>query len=163
MLRSIAVLGILIAAVAGFTAFLRDEPPDPAAADVDYRTIVAEARDALRYDLFAPDELPEGWQANNARVEPGEPPGWHLGVLTADDDYIGLEQQQASVGDMVAQHSDGSRPAGAAQIGGREWQVRDDPDGDTTYVSSAGGVTVLVTGDAPAEQIESYIGSLRAG
>lgn len=162
MLRSIAVLGVVVAAVAAFTAFLREEPPDPSAA-VDYQTITDQAREGVGFDLLAPDDLPDGWRSNDARVEPGDPPAWHLGVLTDGDDYIGLEQEQASVRDMVERHADGSRPDGAAEVGGDRWDVRTDGDGNTTFVRRAGEVTVLVTGDAPREQIESYIGSLSAG
>lgn len=162
MLRSVAVLGVIVAAVAVFTAFLRDEPPDPTA-DVDYRSIAAQAREGAGFDLLAPADLPEGWRSNDARLEAGEPPAWHLGILTADDDYIGLEQQRASVRDMVARHAEGSRPDGTTEIAGWRWQVRTEAGADTTYVRHADGVTTLLTGDAPPEQIESYIGSLRAG
>lgn len=161
MLRSIAVIGVIVAAVAVFTAFLRDDPPDPGAKAVDYRDIAAQAREAVGYPLLAPPSLPDGWRSNSARLDPGAPPAWHLGVVTDGGEYIGLEQQDASVREMVRQHAEGSEPQGADDVAGHRWKVRTDGDGNTTYVRHADGATVLVTGDAPSAQIESYIESLK--
>lgn len=160
MLRSIAVVGVIVAAVAVFTAFLRDEPPDPAEA-VDYRGIAAQTSGAVDFPLLAPPSLPDGWRSNSARLDRGAPPGWHLGVLTDDDEYIGLDQQDASVREMVRRHAEGSAAQGTADVAGKRWQLRTDGDGNTTFVRRDDGATVLVTGDASREQIESYIGSLR--
>ena len=159
MVRSVVVIGVLAGLVVAFTAFLRDDPPKPAS-DVDFAQIAAEASAGVDYPLLAPREVPEGWEANSARLTPGDPPSWHLGMVTADEDYIGLEQAEASIDEMLDEHASGARSDGAATVGGVEWSVRTDGEGDTTFVRRDAGVTVLVTGDAPREQIESYIESL---
>ncbi|MDN5852557.1 MAG: DUF4245 domain-containing protein [Actinomycetia bacterium] len=159
MLRSVLVLGAIVALFVGATALMRDDPPE-AGADIEYAEIASEASSAVPYPLLAPTSLPDGWRANSARVVPGEPPSWHLGMLTAGDDYVGIEQAKASVRAMVAKHAEGTRPAGSADLGGQTWKVRAGGDGETTFVRHQGGVTTLVTGDAPREQIERYIESL---
>jgi len=159
MVRSVLVLGAIVALFVGATTLMRDDPPE-ASADVEYAEVASEANSAVPYRLLAPSSLPEGWRANSARVVPGEPPSWHLGMLTAGDDYIGIEQAKMSVRAMIAKHAGGTRSDGSADIGGHTWKVRSDGDRESTFVRRDGGVTTLVTGDAPRGQIERYIESL---
>lgn len=159
MLRSVLVLGAIVALFVGVTTLMRDDPPE-AGTEVEYAEVASEASAAVPYPLLVPADVPEGWRANSARVVPGEPPSWHLGMLTADDDYIGIEQSHAPVKAMIAKHADGTRPDGTADIGGQTWQVRTDGDRETTFVRQHGGATTVVTGDAPRDQIERYIESL---
>ncbi|UYM06244.1 DUF4245 domain-containing protein [Solicola gregarius] len=158
MVRSVVVLGVLAGLVVAFTAFLRDDPPKPAS-DVDYRQIATEASEGVDYPLLAPADVPDGWRANAARLDPGDPPSWHLGMVTADDDYVGLEQAEASVGSMVKKYARGARSDGTASLGGETWSVRV-ADDETTFVRRDSDVTVLVTGDAPRDEMEGYVESL---
>lgn len=160
MLRSIAVMGVLVAAVVVFTSFLTDEPPPPSAS-VDYRQITGEAREVVDYEVLAPADVPKGWRSNGARLERGETMAWHLGMLTDSDDYIGIEQSGESVRSMVEQYSQDTHPDGTTKLAGERWKVRTGGE-ETTFVRREGGITTLVTGDAPRDQIESYITSLTA-
>ena len=159
MVRSVVVLGVLVGAIVAFTAFLRDDPPKPAS-DVDFAQIAKEASAGVDYPLLAPVRVPDGWQANSARLEPGDPPSWHLGMVTADDDYIGLEQAKRPVDVMIDDHAKGARQDETTSIDDAEWSVWTGNGDDTTFVRRDGGVTVLVTGDAPRDEIETYIESL---
>lgn len=159
MLRSVLILGAIVALFVGGSALLRDDPPEPGN-DIEYAEIAREASTAVPYALLVPGELPDGWRANSARLVPGDPATWHLGVLTDGDAYIGVEQAESSQKAMVAKHADGTRSRGTAEIGGDTWRVRSDGEQETTFVRHAGGVTTLVTGDASRDQIERYIDSL---
>ena len=159
MLRSVLVLGVIVALFAVVTLLLRDDPPEPGS-DVKYEQVAREANKSVAYPLLAPVDLPEGWRANSARVAPGDPPSWHLGMLTSDDAYIGIEQAKAAPKSMVSEYAAGTRPEGSADIGDHTWKVRSDGKQETTFVRQERGITTLVTGDAPREQIERYIDSL---
>src|SRR5690606_23407808 len=73
---------------------------------VDWERIVGQARPAADFPLAAPASLPAGWRATSARFEANS---WHLGVLTDDDDYIGLEQLKVGVERAVDRFAEGSR------------------------------------------------------
>ena len=85
---------------------------------------------------------------------------WHLGVLTDDDDYIGLEQVKIGVDRAVDRFADGSKRVGDADIAGEDWTVRSGPKGRLTFVRREAGITILVNGTASRQVTEDYVSSL---
>jgi len=160
VLRTVGVLGLLILVLWAAGQFFTSTPDAPMKVD-DYAQIAAEAGKAAPYDLLAPETLPEGWISNGARYDPPTS-AWHLGVVTADDDYVGLEQADEDVTKMVERFAPGAEPDGEVTIGGMGWTRLVTSDGETTLVHRGDGVTRLVTGDAPFDVIEAYVGSLSA-
>ncbi len=158
ILRSVAVLGALILAVWGFGQLFTNTP-DQKITPIDYVATVDSARPLAEFDLLAPKELPAGWVATSARFTPSS---WHLGVVTDDEQYVGLEQSQVSADQLVAKYAKGSTPAGTVSIAGTTWDLHDGPGGDVTYVHTDAGVTTLVTGEAPRAEVEAYVASLSA-
>jgi len=126
---------------------------------IDYVSVVEQARPAATFPLEAPAELPPGWRATSARFQAN---GWHLGVLTDDDDYVGLEQLRSGVDRAVDRFADGSKSAGTAEVAGRTWSVRTGPKGRWTYVRDEDGLTTLLNTSAPRRVLEDYIASLSA-
>ena len=133
--------------------------PDRPERRVELADAVAGARAAARFDVFAPRALPKGWVANSARFGPD---GWHLGVLTTDDKYIGLEQATTSPERIVDDFAPKSRATGIVKLAGAAWQVRTESDGDRVYVRDLGETSVLVIGSAPRAELERYVSSLSA-
>lgn len=158
VLRSMGVLALVILAIWGFGKIFT-QTPDAPTPSVDYAATLKSARPAADFALLAPPALPAGWKATSVRFDPQS---WHLGVLTADGDYIGLEQAKISVDRAADQFAKGSAAAGTARIGSETWNVRKGPRHYLTYVRSQGGLTTLVTGDAPRRTVEGYISSLSA-
>ncbi|MCW2749443.1 MAG: hypothetical protein JWR83_553 [Aeromicrobium sp.] len=158
ILRSIGVLALVILAIWGFGK-LFTQTPDTPTPKVDYAATLKSARPAANFELLAPPTLPKGWKATSVRFEPQS---WHLGVLTAGGDYIGLEQVKVSLDRAVDQFAKGSKAAGTAEIGSQNWDVRKGPDDTITYVRRQAGLTTLVTGDAPRKAVEAYVSSLSA-
>lgn len=156
VLRSMGVLALVILAVWGFGK-LFTHTPDAPTSTVNYAATVKSARPAADFALLAAPVLPAGWKATSVRFEPKS---WHLGVLTAGGDYIGLEQAKISVDRAVDQFAKDSRTAGTAEIGSQTWDVRKGPKGYITYVRHEAGLTTLVTGDAPRKTVEAYVSSL---
>ncbi len=156
IVRSVIVIGLIVLGLYAFGKLFTQEPESPVNA-IDYATIVEQARPAAGFDLLAPTSLPKGWKATSATLNIE---WWHLGVLTDDDEYIGLEQIKGSVDRAVDRFADGSKPDGTAEVDGETWSVRKGPLERTTYVRSDGDVTTLVVGTTSRSEIEDYISSL---
>lgn len=159
-LRTTLVLLAIIAVLAGAGRLLSSQPPDPVP-PVDYGPALTTARDAAPYDVLAPAELPEGWQANGVRYLSGSA-AWHLGILTDEEKYIGIEQSPESTEALVEQFAEEAEPAGSLEVGGQTWDLLREED-RTTLVRRGEGVTTLVTGDAPQATIEQLVAGLSAG
>jgi hypothetical protein len=156
--RSVGVLGAIVLLLFGLGQLLTITPDDPSPT-VDYRTAAESSRTVADFDLLAPTSLPDGWRATSVRFETGS---WHLGVLTDDDEYVGLEQLRAAPRRAIERFAAGSRAAGTVTIDRTTWSRRAGPDDDVTYVRRDGDMTILVTGSAPRDDVERYISSLSA-
>jgi hypothetical protein len=154
--RSVAVLGAIILALFGLGRLLTVTPDEPTRS-VDYLTAVESSRTVAEFDVLAPAALPDGWRATSVRFEQDS---WHLGVVTADDDYVGLEQVESDPERAVERFANGSRSYGDTVVGGVTWSLHTGPRDNLTYVRRDGDMTIVVTGTAPRHVMESYISSL---
>lgn len=158
IVRSMVVIGLIILALYGMGQ-LFTKTPEATVKAIDYVSVVEQARPAATFALVAPTSLPQGWRATSARFQTA---GWHLGVLTDDDDYMGLEQLKASPDRAIDRFAEDSRSDGTADVAGETWSVRKGPDARITYLRNEDGLTTLVNSTAPRSVIEDYIGSLSA-
>lgn len=156
ILRSMLVIAVIILALYGLGQLFTSKPKT-VVDTIDYATVVAQARPAATFPLAAPASLPEGWRATSARFQPD---GWHLGVLTDDDQYVGLEQLKISVDRAVDRFAQDSTADGTAVVAGQTWTVRNGPKGRWTYVRSEDGLTTLLNTSASRPVLERYITSL---
>lgn len=131
--------------------------PDRPERRVDLSDAVAGARAVAKFDVVAPDALPRGWVANSTR---SGSEAWHLGVLTPDDKYIGLEQATASPKEILREFVPESRAAGTVELAGKAWHVRTESDGDRIYLRDFGETSILVVGSARRADVERYVSSL---
>lgn len=157
----IGAMVILLVCIAGFVAFraiTRDQPdirPEP----VDYRPIVALAQQAGR-EIVYPPALPEGWIATGTNLGAAPDPAWGLTLLTADDAFVGVRQDDRELDAMLATYVD-AKPEEDEAVGvdsslAPRWRRFHDEGGDTAYAAElASGDWVLVYGSArPAELLE---------
>lgn len=171
----IGALLVLILVVGTFVVFRglnRSDPADPVQ-EVDYLQSVRFARDAADFELLAPRQLPAGWIATSVRFQDADPDkqSWHLGLLTQDRRYVGLEQARRSAAEMVARHVDeDARRAGEVDIDGTAWQSWTDPgrsatdpngEGDLALVNQRRDVTTLVVGTDSLEALTGFVQLLR--
>ncbi len=156
VVRSVAVLGAIVLAI-WFAAQIFTVTPDRPMQGENLEQSVAAARPAVTgFDLSAPDELPEGWIVTSTRPEPD---AWALNVLTADDEYIGLQQALAPVEDLFEEREATYESTGTTEIGGEEWTTWESGR-DVAYSRTDDDVATLVVGEAPREQVEAYVASL---
>lgn len=161
----VGAMVVLIAVVLGFVALRdlnRSDPPSPVD-EVDYTKAADHARDNAGFDVLAPPSLPAGWRATSVRFVNGAESRWHLGLLTDDDQYVGLEQSDDSIRSMVRTHVDRrAERAGGVTIAGDRWTRWTDDGGDVALVRRSAGTTSLVVGhDVPHNELQSFVASLR--
>ena len=156
IIRSVVVIGAVIVGLYGIGQLFTSKP-EATVKPIDYASVVAQARPAATFPLLAPADLPQGWKATSARFQEN---GWHLGVLTGSDDYVGLEQLKSAPARAIDRFADGSKSAGTADVAGQTWDVRTGPDGRLTYVRADNGFTTLLNTSASRRVLEGYIASL---
>jgi hypothetical protein len=161
MIGAMVVLLLVVAAFVIFRDINRDDPASPVK-PVDYKTPAQYARTAASFDLLAPAALPDGWIATSVRFTDGEEQAWHLGTLTEDRRYVGLEQADRPISGMVEDYVDEDATQGDdVTVGGETWETWSDAGEDLALVRESGDVTTLVVGRVPQETLETLIATLR--
>jgi hypothetical protein len=155
-----------VVAFVAFRGLTRDneatKPPS-----VDWAISMKAGRADHQLQVLAPPSIPSGWRATSASYLPGAAPVWHLGMLTADTKYVGIEESRDSLGDLVAKHVDKDAEAGGeVRVGGAAWKVYTDSGGEYALgrtVTEAGKPpeAQLVHGSAPDAQIRDFTETLR--
>jgi hypothetical protein len=162
LIGALIVLVGLVLAWVGLRAFTTPDPDSPVQT-VDYARDVPLARKAADFDLLAPPRLPAGWVATSVRYHPAPGAHWHLGVLTDDRRYVGLEQGDQDVRSMVREYVDAApRPGRPVTVRGQSWSTYTDTQGDLGLVRRQGRTTTLVVGhEVPVKTLSAYAASLR--
>ena len=159
VLRSVVVLVVAVVALYGIGQFFYSGPDQPVRS-VDWKPAAESAARNADYPVLAPKSLPEGWNATSARYTP-ETGRWVLGVLTKNEDYLGVEQTTSSVRSVLERVAEGSEPAGSAQVRDRVWAINAGPGDRITYSSRVDGITTVITGTVDQPALEDYIESLQ--
>jgi hypothetical protein len=168
LVGAMLVTVVLVAGFAGLNALKTDHPSTPVRA-VDYQTVVKGGRADGKLLVMAPTSLPSGWKATSADYSTGSDPTWHLGVLTDQQKYVGVEEAEGRVDDLVEQHVDPDAVQGKdVTIAGQRYQTWTDSDGDyavSRTVRDQGGPveSYLVVGSAPEADIRDFAASLKGG
>jgi hypothetical protein len=158
MLVLLAVVGVFVV----FQDVTSSEPKNPVQA-VAYQRTAQYARHQASFRLLAPPRLPAGWRATSVGFTPPPKEHWHLGVLTNNSRYVGLEQGNITPAAMLKKYVDKhTSPARPVTVAGQTWRAWTDSGGDLALVHRAGGATTLVEGhEVPVPQLTGYISSLR--
>jgi len=156
-----AVLVALVLGYVGLRSLISSPPNDEQT--VDYARVVPDVRKAARLAILAPPSLPHGWRATSVRFTDDPPQHWHLGVLTEQNRYVGLEQGQQSVTAMVNEYVDSAASRRrSVRVGARTWASYADSGGDLALVRRDGQTTTLVVGhEVPRATLVRYVASLR--
>jgi len=131
--------------------------------EIDYRAIAGEAQDAGLEPVY-PATLPDGWIATAYDVTAVDGTSLEIRMLTEDDNFVGIHQEDASISDLVGEYiGDEVSPidiytteSSVAQA----WEGYEDDDGDTAYATEVGDQTVLVYGSASPEELQDLVDRL---
>ena len=146
--------------------------PEPPIQAADLGPVLARAEAESPYPVALPAGLPDGWVCVRARWTPkgeqllnGDPaPGnsWQLGYLTPAQMYLGIDQRDAAIPDLIAATTRAGVADGTSELPGASWQRYLSKDGRTrSLVSSTSGVTTVVSGDVPYAKLEAFVQTFR--
>jgi hypothetical protein len=163
MVRSLLPLAVLILVIVGVTA-LRQNPEDPVR-EVDPGPSISLAADRADYPLLVPQGLPEGWRPTSVRTDAvdgaaGGPVTLEIGWFTPAEEYAGFVISDDEAVDALDDVLDGATDEGTTQVGGVAWDRRTTEGGETALTRTEGPATLLVTGSAPDEELETLAGAV---
>jgi hypothetical protein len=163
MLRSLLPLVLICLLLVGWQAFRSSGDVGVRTVDPSSSVQVAAAR--ASYELLAPTGLDEGFRPTSARTdagaaEQGDPVTLEIGYLTPDEEFAGFVISDDRDADPVADVLDGAEERGTVDIRGERWTRSTTTDGETALSREAGGATVLVTGSASDEELETVAASV---
>lgn len=164
--RSLTVLLGLIAVIV--IAYAAVRPPESLPEPIDYTPRLELAREEFSYDVLAPEQLPTGWRATSTEVVP-EARGdrWRLGLLTDDEQFIGIEQSDGESESFLRDRLRGLEEDGESTVDAVTWQrwleVGDDVPDRVLARLDADGVATVVTGTVGYAELEEFVSSLSAG
>ena len=155
VLSLLATLGLVLVIV-----LLVPRNDNPILLDVDYQATAAKLQTAIDEPLLSP-VLPDEWRANAAEYRSDGSDGvsaWYIGLLTPDDQFIGLTQGFDANPTWLSQQVGDTPVSQTLMIEGVQWDVYENPatsdQGNFEYalVTEAGDSTYLLLGTAdPAE------------
>ena len=131
---------------------------------VEYTAQLQDARKAAAW-VRGPEPMPSGWTATSVefRTPQQAPITWHLGVVTNEKKYVGLEQSNVSGGKLVADKLGRTSDDGTATVAGVTWQrkVLLDRKSENALILVGSGVTTIVAGNAGYPALEAFASVLR--
>jgi hypothetical protein len=164
MVRSLLPLVVICLLLVGWQSFRSSG--DVGVRTVDPSTTVQLAAARAGYELVAPTDLDEAYRATSARTDAGgadegDPVTLEIGYLTPAEGFAGFVVSDDRDADPVADVLDGAEEQGAVDIGGLRWTRSTTVDGETALFREADGATVLVTGSASDDELETVAASVR--
>ncbi|WP_419997499.1 DUF4245 domain-containing protein [Streptomyces boninensis] len=131
---------------------------------ISYTQELGQAKRVSPYPVVVPQGLGKEWRPTSVTFrKEGEDYGttWHLGFLTPDDEYVGVEQADEKPVPFIEDKTHGARETdrAAERLGGRDWKVYDGPERDG-LVHQEDGVTTVVSGTAPMKDLKKMAAAL---
>jgi hypothetical protein len=163
MLRSLAPLVVICLVIVAWTAFRQSG--DVGVRTVDPSSTVQLAAARAGYELQVPTGLDEDYLPTSARTDAGDagegdPVTLQIGYLTPSEEFAGFVVSDDRGADPVAAVLDGAEEQGTVDVAGQPWARSTTVDGETALSREADGVTVLVTGSASDEELETVAESV---
>jgi hypothetical protein len=150
--------------VVAFLAIVTWRPKEEKVRAVEYTAQLQDAKKVASW-VRGPEPMPSGWTATSVRFAAPEqrPITWHLGIVTAERKYVGLEQ--SNVTGTAYQSDELGRTAadGTSTVKGVTWQRKTllDRKDEHALVLVGSGVTTIVTGTAGYPALETFAATLR--
>ncbi|NEA32115.1 DUF4245 domain-containing protein [Streptomyces sp. SID13031] len=130
---------------------------------VEYTAQLQDARKVAPW-IRGPEPMPAGWTANSVefRAPQQSPISWHLGIVTDQKKYVGLEQSNVTTKSFQSTELGKTADDGTSTVAGLVWQRKTllERDGEQALVLIGSGVTTIVTGNAGYQALETFAATL---
>jgi hypothetical protein len=150
--------------VVGFLYFVTWRPKEEKVRGIEYSAQLQDAKKVAPW-IVGPQPLPAGWQATSAEFRAPEqsPISWHLGIVTTEKKYVGLEQSNVIGQSYQNEELGKTEDAGTSTVGGVVWQRKTllERRDEQALVRIDSGVTTIVTGNAGIQTLETFAATLR--
>ncbi|GAA0622836.1 DUF4245 domain-containing protein [Kribbella sandramycini] len=150
--------------VVAFLMIVTWRPKEEKVRAIEYSAQLEDARKAASW-VRGPEPLPAGWAATSVQFRTPEqsPITWHLGVVTNEKKYVGLEQSNVTGAKFQSDELGRTSDDGTSSVAGVTWQrkVLLDRKDEQALVLIGSGVTTIVTGNAGYPALETFAASLR--
>jgi hypothetical protein len=163
MIRSLLplVLGCLV--IVGVMA-LRQNPEDPIR-EVDTTSAERAASELASYPVLVPRELSDDWRPTSVRTNAGsasagDPVTLQIGWYTPEEHFAQYVVSDDAEDPALTDVLEGATEDGSRAVDGETWQQLASERGETVLTRTEGTATLLVTGSAPDEELETLAGSL---
>ncbi|MGK5114779.1 DUF4245 domain-containing protein [Geodermatophilus sp. CPCC 205506] len=163
MIRSLAPLVLICLLIVAWVSF-RQSAVEPVRG-IDPTSTVQLAAARASYPLVVPTALPDGYQPTSARTdagqaEAGDPVTLEIGYLTPAEEFAGFVVSDDARVDAVTGVLGGAEEEGTVDLDGETWTRGTTQRGETALWREADGVTVLVTGSAVDDELETVAGAV---
>ncbi|WP_350281471.1 DUF4245 domain-containing protein [Kribbella sp. HUAS MG21] len=150
--------------VVAFLVVVTWRPKEEKIRPVEYTAQLQDARKAAPW-VRGPEPMPSGWTATSVefRAPQQEPVTWHLGIVTSEKKYVGLEQSNVTTGKFVSDKLGKTSDDGTSTVAGVTWQrkVLLDRKDENALILVGSGVTTIVAGNAGYPALETFAATLR--
>jgi hypothetical protein len=150
--------------VVAFLMIVTWRPKEEKVRAVEYTAQLQDARKLAPW-VRGPEPMPSGWTATSVefRAPQQSPVTWHLGVVTAEKKYVGLEQSNVTASAYQFDKLGKTADDGTSTVAGVTWQRKKllDRDNEQALVLIGSGVTTIVTGNAGYQALETFAAALR--
>lgn len=130
---------------------------------VEYSAQLEDAKKVAPW-VRGPEPMPSGWTATSVEFRAPEqsPMTWHLGVVTSEKKYVGLEQSNVTGRQFQSDKLGRTSDDGTSTVGGVTWQrkVLLDREQENALVLVGSGATTIVTGNAGYPALEAFASAL---
>ncbi|MFI6832738.1 DUF4245 domain-containing protein [Kribbella sp. NPDC050241] len=131
---------------------------------VEYTAQLEDAKQVAPW-VRGPEPMPSGWTATSVEFRTPEqaPITWHLGTVTNEKKYVGLEQSNVTGGKFQSDKLGRTSDDGTSTLSGVTWQrkVLLDRKQENALVLVGSGATTIVTGNAGYPALEAFASALR--
>ena len=105
------IVSVALMALVVLITVLQSRDTDDPTPPYDYSGDLTAAREQAPFEVLAPSSLPDGWYATSADSTTAGPVfSWHLGLITDDDEYVGLEQSNEASTTFIAASTKADEP-----------------------------------------------------
>ena len=130
---------------------------------VEYSAQLEDAKKVAPW-VRGPELMPSGWTATSVEFRAPEqsPMTWHLGVVTSEKKYVGLEQSNVTGRQFQSDKLGRTSDDGTSTVGGVTWQrkVLLDREQENALGPVGSGATTIVTGNAGYPALEAFASAL---